>query len=92
MPTPAEVRRTTIALPRGLLEAADRAVDAGVAESRNDLLAEALRRFLAELRRAAIDAAFDGMAGDTDYLAEAELLEEGLDQASWETLQAAESI
>ncbi len=86
----AEVTRTTVALPKELLDAADRAVDAGMARSRNDLLAEALRRFLAEHRRAAIDAAFADMASDADYLAEAEMLEKGLDRSSWEEFQVAE--
>ncbi len=87
-----DVSRTTVALPKALLDAADRAIEAGVAKSRNDLLAEALRRFLAEQRRTAIDAAFVGMATDTEYLAEAELLEKGLDRSSWEALQAAEPL
>ena len=87
-----DVTRTTVALPKELLEAVDRAVDSGLAKSRNDLLAAAVRQYLAEQRRAAIDTAFAGMASDTEYLAEADVLDRGLDRSSWEALQAAESL
>lgn len=47
---------TTVSLPRDLLDAVDRAVGTGVARSRNDLFATALRHYFAEQRRAAVDA------------------------------------
>ena len=82
--------RTTIALPEDLLKAADQAIAEGVARSRNDLLALALRHLLAERQRAAIDAAFAGMGADPDYVAETATLEAGLDRSSWEVfLQSA---
>ena len=86
-----DVTRTTVALPKELLDAVDQAVDTGIAKSRNDLLVAALRQYLAKQRRAAIDTAFAGMASDTDYLAEADLLDRGLDRSSWEALEVAES-
>jgi metal-responsive CopG/Arc/MetJ family transcriptional regulator len=86
-----DVTRTTVALPKELLDAVDQVVDTGIAKSRNDLLATALRQYLATRRRAAIDTAFAGMASDTEYLTEADVLDRGLDRSSWEALQAAES-
>lgn len=82
--------RTTIALPTELLEAADRAVREGKARSRNDLLAAALRRELAARERTAIDAAFEGMAGDPEALADAEALAEEFSTADWEALRLGE--
>ena len=87
-----DVARTTVALPKELLDAVDHAVDTGIAKSRNDLLAAALRQYLATQRRTAIDTAFAGMASDTEYLTEVDVLDRGLDRSSWETLQAAESL
>lgn len=86
----AESARTTITLPKDLLEAVDRAVSAGLARSRNDLVAEVLRRLLAEEQRVAIDATFSGMDDDTMYLDESSALERGFDQSSWEVLRRAE--
>ncbi len=88
----AHVTRTTVALPKELLDAVDQAVGTGIAKSRNDLLAVALRQYLAKQQRAAIDTAFAGMASDTEYLVEADVLDRGLDRSSWEALQVAESL
>ena len=63
--------RTTLSLPEALLKAADRAVGAGKAKSRNEFVATALRHELAALRRAEIDAEFATMADDEEYQAEA---------------------
>jgi metal-responsive CopG/Arc/MetJ family transcriptional regulator len=63
--------RTTLTLPADLLEAADRAVRDGKADSRNALVAAALRRELAAQRRAAIDADLADMATDAEYQREA---------------------
>jgi Arc/MetJ-type ribon-helix-helix transcriptional regulator len=82
--------RTTLALPADLLTEVDRAVEAGQARSRNEFVAAALRRELAARRRAAIDAAFDGMAQDEEYLAESERIERELTSASWEALVISE--
>lgn len=81
------LRRTTVALPADLLEAADRAVRRGSARSRAELLARALRRELSAQRRAAIDAAFEGMAQDPDYQREAVQIAEEFRFADWEALR-----
>jgi metal-responsive CopG/Arc/MetJ family transcriptional regulator len=81
------MRRTTVALPADLLEAADRAVRSGSAKSRADLLARALRRELTAQRRAAVDAAFEAMADDPEYQAEALRIGEEFRYADWEALR-----
>ena len=63
--------RTTVAIAVDVLEAVDNAVREGLARSRNDFLNAALKTQLAASRRAAVDAAFAGMAGDTEYRQEA---------------------
>jgi metal-responsive CopG/Arc/MetJ family transcriptional regulator len=82
--------RTTVALPVDLLEAVDRAVRAGKARSRNELVAMALRRELAAQERAAIDAAIADMADDPAYRAEAGELATAFAAADWEALRLAE--
>lgn len=85
--TPPRLRRTTVALPADLLDAADRAVRRGSARSRAELLARALRRELAAQRRATVDAAFEAMADDPAYQAEALRIAEEFHAADWEALQ-----
>lgn len=82
---PADMVRTTLTLPAELLEAADRAVRAGRARSRNDFVASALRRELAAQRRAEIDADLADMATDTDYQHEAAQIMAELATADSET-------
>ena len=62
--------RTTITLPNELLEATDKAVAEGKAKNRNEFVAQALRRELAKIKRAEIDAALAEMTQDPDYQAE----------------------
>jgi Arc/MetJ-type ribon-helix-helix transcriptional regulator len=83
--------RTTLALPPHLLEAIDRAVKEGRARSRNELVAAAIRRELAAQERAAIDAAFAGMADDAEYRAESAQLDREFAVANWEAFRQAES-
>ncbi len=49
-------------------------VESGKAKSRNEFVAQALRRELALLKRAEIDAEFAHMADDAEYLAEAQAI------------------
>jgi metal-responsive CopG/Arc/MetJ family transcriptional regulator len=77
--------RTTITLPRELLEEADRSVETGHARNRNDLIVQSLRRELAAQRRAEIDAQIVAAYAQLDPANRAEDLmwaEEGLDE--WE--------
>jgi len=87
---PNDTIRATLTLPSELVEAADRLVRAGMARSRNDLVATALRRELAAQRRAAIDAEFALMAGDKEALEEAQQLTREFAQADWEAFRIGE--
>jgi metal-responsive CopG/Arc/MetJ family transcriptional regulator len=75
---PKQTRRTTIAFPEDLLRAVDQAVQEGKAESRNELIAVALRHELAALERAEIDVAFAEMSRDRDYQEESRRLQKSL--------------
>ncbi len=86
-----ETVRTTLTIPRELLEATDKAVLEGKAKSRNDFVAQALRRELAIQKRSEIDAALAEMANDPDYQAEVLKLELEFATAQWEALQLGES-
>ncbi len=86
-----KVVRTTLALPADLLERVDHLVRAGEVRSRSAFVARALRRELAALEAAAIDADFGGMADDEEYQTEALALAEESIAAGWEALRIAES-
>ncbi len=83
--------RTTLTLPSELLEATDKAVQQGKAKSRNEFVAQALRRELAALKRAEIDTALAEMANDPEYQAEVLKMEAEFASAQWEALQLGES-
>lgn len=82
---------TTLFLPADLLEATDRAVQAGKAQSRDEFIAVALRRELAAQKRAEIDAELAEMANDAEYQAEALMIEAEFAAAQWEAFQLGES-
>ena len=82
--------RTTLALPDDVLERVDDAVRSGRARSRNEFVANALRRELALLERAEIDAAFAEMADDTEAHAEAQRIEGEMAGASWDAFRESE--
>jgi Predicted transcriptional regulators containing the CopG/Arc/MetJ DNA-binding domain and a metal-binding domain len=80
-----------ISLPANLLEATDRAVNQGKAKSRDEFIMRAIRRELAALKRAEIDAALAEMASDPEYQAEVLQMETEFATASWEAFKLAES-
>jgi metal-responsive CopG/Arc/MetJ family transcriptional regulator len=80
-----------IRLPANLLEATDRAVNQGKAKSRDEFIMRAIRRELAALKRAEIDAALAEMASDPEYQAEVLQMETEFATASWEAFKLAES-
>lgn len=82
--------RTTVTLPSSLLAAVDAAVESGKARSRNEFLARALERELAEMQRAAIDAAFSGMARDEEYQREATAIAAEFSSADWDAFRSSE--
>lgn len=80
-----------IRLPANLLEATDKAVSQGKAKSRDEFIMRAIRRELAALKRAEIDAALAEMARDPEYQAEVLQMEAEFATASWEAFKLAES-
>jgi metal-responsive CopG/Arc/MetJ family transcriptional regulator len=86
-----ETIRTTLTIPKELLEATDKAVLEGKAKSRNEFVVQALKRELAAQRRAEIDAALAEMTRDPDYQAEVLRMEAEFATAQWEALQLGES-
>ena len=82
--------RTTLTLPSALLEAADQAVSAGKANSRNQFVAQAIEHELVALRQAEIDTLLAEMAQDKDYQSEVLKMEAEFSPASWEALQLEE--
>jgi len=86
-----ETVRTTLTISRELLEATDKAVLEGKAKSRNDFVAQALRRELALQKRSEVDAALAEMANDPDYQAEVLKLEVEFATAQWEAFQLEEA-
>jgi metal-responsive CopG/Arc/MetJ family transcriptional regulator len=83
--------RIAVTLPSELRSAVDQAVREGGAKSRNELMANALRRELAALERAAIDAAFAEMAHDLDYQEESRRLTAEFESSDWEAFQLGEN-
>jgi metal-responsive CopG/Arc/MetJ family transcriptional regulator len=89
---PKQTRHTTIALPEDLLRAVDQAVQEGKAESRNELIALALRHELAALERAEIDVAFAEMSRDRDYQEESRRLAKEFADFDWEAFRQGEDL
>jgi metal-responsive CopG/Arc/MetJ family transcriptional regulator len=85
-----DTARTTVTLPRALLDAADREVRRGAAATRNALIARALRHELAAARRKEIDAAYAQLADDREATAESLQVAEEFARADWEALREGE--
>ncbi|MEH1817685.1 MAG: ribbon-helix-helix domain-containing protein [Nostoc sp.] len=83
--------RTTLTLPKDLLEATDKAVQSGKARSRNEFVTRTLRRELAAQKRTEIDAALAEMANDVEYQAEVLQMEAEFAPAQWEALKLKET-
>jgi metal-responsive CopG/Arc/MetJ family transcriptional regulator len=77
---------TTLTLPSDLLAAVDKVVQEGLARNRDELVESAVRRQLADLRRPALDAEFQHMAGDLDYQSDVHQILKEFAQADRETL------
>lgn len=80
-----------VAISPELLAATDQAVLQGKAKNRSELIAEALRRELARLKRAEIDAQLAEMVNDVDYQKEVLQMEAEFATAQWEAFKLAES-
>lgn len=85
--------RTTVRLPRTLYDEVHRLVkqDAVFPGTFNDLFTSAVRGYLKMLKRKQIDAAFGGMANDSQYQNEARAIAEEFAASDWEALETAET-
>jgi hypothetical protein len=95
MPVPvadSEKVRKTVRLPRPLYNEAESWIERRIvpAESFNDFLVAALLAYVKLLKRKQTDAAFAGMAEDTDYQRDARLIAEEFSQSDWEAFASAE--
>jgi len=84
---PMSTEPTTLTLPSDLLAAVDEVLQEGLARNRYELVESAIRRQLAELRRSALDAEFQYMAGDLDYQSDVHQILKEFAQADSETLR-----
>jgi hypothetical protein len=84
--------RKTVRLPRPLYNEAESCIERRIvpAESFNDFLVAALLAYVKLLKRKQTDAAFAGMAEDTDYQRDARLIAEEFSQSDWEAFASAE--
>lgn len=76
--------RTTITLPKNLMEETDRRIEEGKAKNRNDFIALAIKKELEQLQRQEIDTALAEMAQDPEYQAQVLQMEAEFATASWE--------
>jgi hypothetical protein len=84
--------RTTVRVPKPLYEEAQEFVHKNVtpAVTINEFIINAICAYVRLMKRKQIDAAFAGMAEDTDYQKEARLISEDFSQSDWEAFEAAE--
>jgi Arc/MetJ-type ribon-helix-helix transcriptional regulator len=78
--------RTTISIPAELLEIVDGITSAGIVRSRNEFVAQALRREIEWQKRQEIDAALAEMAQDPKYHSTVRQMESEFAGASWDAL------
>jgi hypothetical protein len=93
MDTERAFQTTTIRLPKGVYEQAKAVVKRGSAEasSINDFLVEAVQEKLRLLREKEIDAAFAGMADDSEYRRSAVEMAQSFEKSDWEAYQVSEA-
>ncbi len=84
---------TTVRLPKGVYEQAKAVVKRGsaAASSINDFLVEAVQDKLRQLREKEIDAAFAGMAQDSEYQQSAIEMARSFEKSDWEAFQVSEA-
>ena len=68
--------RTTITIPDNLVEQADALVGSGGITTRNQLIVEALQHWIQLKQEESIDAEFEYMAEDSDYIVETLAIED----------------
>ena len=86
------LQTTTVRLPRGLYEEAQRALKKGETEARsfNELLVQSLEERLKRLHRELIDREFEQMKNDRQYQRESEVIAKQFAASDRETLCVAD--
>jgi hypothetical protein len=84
--------RATVRVPRSLYNEVRGYVHSGQigAENFNDFVVAAISAYVRLLRRKQIDAAFAGMAKDTDFQKKAQLVAEEFSPSDWEAFEVGE--
>jgi metal-responsive CopG/Arc/MetJ family transcriptional regulator len=84
-----KLQTTTIRLPKPLYEEARSIVEKGSTEAKslNDFIVTAIKTYLRIYERKQIDAAFAGMAQDTEYQQEGKVLAKEFAYSDWEALR-----
>lgn len=86
--TARKVHATTVRLPSGLYEQAQKVVQSGEAASVNDFIVKAMVYKLKTLKRQQIDAQFAQMSSDANYRQESQLILEEFEGSDSEMLGA----
>ena len=84
----------TVRLPRPVYDQARKLVKSRATNltSMNELIIAAVRSFIKVTKRRKIDLAFQGMAEDSDFREEAQLIATEFAESDWEALDSAEKI
>ncbi|WP_083794060.1 ribbon-helix-helix domain-containing protein [Crocosphaera chwakensis] len=82
--------RTTVTLPKSLLEETDIRVKEGKAKNRNDFIALALQKELEQLKREEIDSLLAEMTQDPEYQSQVVQMEAEFAGGSWEAWEIGE--
>ena len=82
--------RTTVTLPRNLVERGQQYIDTGQIPNRNALIVAALDYFLQELERQEIDRQYAAMADDLTYQEMSKVESEMWAESDWESLLISE--
>lgn len=84
-----DLHRTTVDLPRSLLQRAQRLIDSKIVRSRNGLIVAALESYVERLEREAIDAQIAAMATDAKYQQLMLAMADEFASSDWEALDEA---
>lgn len=87
-----EIVRTTIHLPKKLMNRSKKIIKSGQVRSQNALIVKALEQFLDNLERKEIDAQFAAMANDVRYQTLNLKIENEFSESDWEALQTGEAV
>jgi hypothetical protein len=87
-----EKARVTVRLPKSIYDEARNLIEESVVpvDSLNDFLVTAIAAYVKLVKRKQVDAAFSGMAGDSEYQKVSRVISEEFAQSDWEALESTE--